>query len=90
MSTLLFTDGDIAAINAARTVLLRIIKTADDAAWYATRDDVANPQDFGRVAALADQAEWSLFQLFNTVNAHRVQPISENDLHNRQPEEAAV
>ncbi len=75
-------DEQIALLNAARTLLSDIGKQAQEAGYDVDRklDSIS----FGRLAESAASAEWSVFQVLNAISAHRLAPLTEDQLHNQQ------
>lgn len=85
----LLTDGQVAILNAARTILDRLETEAATAGWAATRehDDTPYGHDYGRLAQAASAASTALFMVLNVTNAHRIRRLSDAQLHNHPADE---
>jgi S-adenosylmethionine:tRNA-ribosyltransferase-isomerase (queuine synthetase) len=79
--------SDVAVINASRVILKQLAGNV----YKAGRDTdrrLIDAVDFGMVAAQATAAEDAIFSCLNTLTSHGVQPLTSEQLHNRQGEEA--
>jgi hypothetical protein len=86
MAPELFTDSDLRAINRVRTILAKAADKSRHATWEHRDTPVgqADAADYGALWALCDVAGDSLFTVLNWTNAHNIQPIPGDVLHNRQ------
>lgn len=93
MATDILTDEQVDLLNQARTLLKEYAARCGNQSYsvpsgYNGGD--ANVSDYARVEVLAIVAEDAIFTLLNWTNSHRVRPLTNEQLHNEQPEEAAV
>lgn len=88
MSTML-TKSDIRTLNKARDVLKRA-KTTCGGNRSAVAETYTQPDgySYGVVAEAAVNADQAIFNVLNVLNAHRVQELTEAQIHNKVLEEA--
>lgn len=84
----LLTDEDIAALNAARTILERLADEATSRAWKApsrvgTSLREVTAQALGRVAGVAKMAEDNVFDVMNVASSDGMVRMTDDQLHNR-------
>ncbi len=82
MNDPLITADEVATLNAARTILEAVEKRAN------TFDTPREPWQYhscGRLAEAADTAESVIFGVLNYANASKLAPLTDDELHNREP-----
>lgn len=86
----LFSEADLATINAARDVLDRASSDALSAAYKLPGFSTdAGASDYARVSVLATVAANALFDLLNSTKAYGVQHIPSAVMHREKPEVVA-